>query len=285
MRKIALVTDSTSSLNDIAFDYDIRIVPLGVVFSDDESYIDGITITANEFYQKLLDNPHLIPRTSQVTYGQAHEIYTNLIEEGFTDILVCTISKELSGTYQSFLSAANELNDQVNIFLYDTKSASVGEGYIVLKAAEMIKEGKTPTEIIQALDELRDRSQIYLVVDSLKYLVKNGRLSGASGFLGSMLKVKPLLEVSQAGKVETVEKIRTKGKALARLIEKFKEDTAEKIPEVVYILHSLAEDTANMVKEEILKLFPKIKNIPFVPVSPVIGAHIGLGAVGLVFVK
>ena len=151
---------------------------------------------------------------------------------------------------------------------------------MIMEAARMAKEGAQVPEILDRLASIRDNQGLLISVDTLKFLVKNGRLSGASGLIGSMLKIKPLLHLSHDGRVEAIEKIRTRKKALNRLVEKFLEDHQEKNIEV-FLIHANALDTAKEVREKLLEKREDLKAIDIHPLTPVVGAHAGPGALGI----
>ena len=214
-----------------------------------------------------------------------------MFDKGYDELLVITISKELSGTYEGCLLAANMLPDK-KITVFDSKTVAYPEAKMILEAARLASEDKPLSNIITRLEEIRDHNHIYFSVETLRYLVKNGRLSGASGFLGSMLKIKPMLEVTKLGKVEkkkkkekreAKKKIRTINKAKDRLIEKFLEELGNKDREV-FIIEANAKERMEYVRSKVKELRPDIKEIKDYPLTPVVGAHAGPGVVGLGYI-
>jgi DegV family protein with EDD domain len=172
--------------------------------------------------------------------------------------------------------------DGLNVYVIDSRSVSYGEAFLILEAIKMIKNGKKTREIIDKLEKIRDNIYIYVLVDTLKYLVKNGRLSAASGFLGTLLKIKPLLHVQRDGTLVPFEKIRTKSKAQARLLEVIEGDIKNKNV-VMFIAYTNNEDEAKEIKEKINAIRPDV-NIELVPLTPVVGAHAGPGTLGVGYI-
>ena len=185
---------------------------------------------------------------------------------------------------QSVAEINNKMIDDVKVTVFDSKTVSYPEAKMILDAAEMLESGKTVEEVITHLEFIRDNSMIWIAVDTLKYLVKNGRLSGAAGFMGSLLKIKPLLEVTKEGKVESIEKIRTASKSTERVIEKFLEEI-EGMDVEPFLINTNNMERVEYIKEKIMSARPDIKEINVYPLTPVVGAHAGPGTVGVGFIK
>lgn len=278
MKKIGLVVCGNSGIDYIDHDYDIRVIRSTLIVGGEE-YTDFIDIKADEFYKMIQENPDLHPTTAQTATGVILETYEQLKKDGYEEIFVVTISSKLSGTYEGALMAANMIKD-IKVTVFDSKTVAYNEAHMILTAAEMVQEGKEVPEIIDRLSKIRENQGLLISVDTLKYLVKNGRLSNAQGFLGSMLKIKPMLHLSREGKVEPVEKIRTRQKALKRIAEKFAEDVYEDGMRV-YLLHANAYDAIDAVKADLAEKIPALKDIPAYPLTPVVGAHAGHGALAI----
>ena len=281
MSKIGLLVCGNSGIDYIDHPYDISVIR-SILFVGDKEYSDYVDITAGDFYQMLADDPSLTPSTAQAATGVILEQYKEMVAKGYDQLLVVTVSQKLSGTFEGCMLAAKMLDD-VEVRVFDSKSVSYPEARMILDAAKMVEEGKTMDEIWDHLEVLRDNNLILFSVETLRYLVKNGRLSGASGFLGSMLKIKPMLEVTEDGRVESIEKIRTLSKATQRLIEKFLEEVGDKDVEV-FAIEANAQERANVVIEAIKKAKPQIEDIKSYPLTPVVGAHGGPGVVGIGYI-
>ncbi|MFA5692809.1 MAG: DegV family protein [Acholeplasmataceae bacterium] len=279
MRKVAIVVTSTSGIDYLKEAKDVTVARLTVSF-DGKEYIDYSEMKAEAFYDKMLEKPDAPIHTSQVSTGMFTEIYEKIKEDGFDELLVVTISSKLSGTYQGAI-LAKDMVDGIKIEVVDSKSVSLGEGLLVLKALDMVKEGKTLDDIVPELEKFRDKIEIYVLVDTLKYLVKNGRLSSAAGLLGTLLRIKPLLKIMPDGSLQPYEKIRTTTKAQKRILELVLSETKDRDPEF-FIAYTTNKDKALEFEKELKAANPKAK-ITLIPLTPVVGAHAGPGTLGIGF--
>ena len=275
--KVGIIVCGNSGIDYVSVDYPIDAFR-SLLIVDNKEYEDYVDMKAEDFYDIIVKNPDIPLSTSQTSTGYMVEVYEKYKREGFTDIIVISVSSKLSGTYQNTI-LASEMVDGINIHAIDSKSVSEGEVYLVRNAIEMIKQGVPAKAIAEKLNELRNNVKIYVLVDTLKYLVKNGRLSSASGFLGTLLKIKPLLKVQEDGSLTPFEKIRTTSKARARLLEIVLKDVKDKDVSV-FIAHTNNKDEAFEFKKLILDVYPNIE-ISIVPLTPVVGAHAGPGTLGV----
>lgn len=279
-KKIALVVCGNSGVDYMKLDYPVKLLR-STLNLDGKEYEDYVDIQAKEFYDRVVANPDISVSTSQTSTGKIASVYEEIKEEGYTDAIVIVISSKLSGTYQGAL-LAKDMVEGLNVFVIDSRSVSYGEAFLVLEAIKMIKEGKKTREIIDKLEKIRDNIYIYVLVDTLKFLVKNGRLSATSGFLGTLLKIKPLLHVQRDGSLVPYEKIRTKTKAQARLLEIVKKDIEDKSV-VLFIAYTNNEEEAQEIKKLFLLERPDLQ-IEVVPLTPVVGAHAGPGTLGVGYI-
>lgn len=277
--KIAIVTDSSSSIDFLPHkQYDnIFLVRMPIHFGSDE-YIDGVTITVEEFYARI-DQEDIIPTTSQPSLGETLELYEKLRDEGYTDIIHLPISRGISGYYHS-LFAIKDMITGINIHIVDTKCTAVILGYIVLEAARLTKENKSVQEVLEYCDYLANNYKVYFIVDDLKYLVKNGRLSNAAGFIGKVLNIKPILTFNYEGQIIGIEKIRTRKRAIRHIIDLILEETKQ-YKRVQYLMsYAYNPPLIEELKEATKENFDL--NVFFESVMPsVIGAHVGSGICGL----
>lgn len=278
MKNIGFVVCGNSGIDYLDHPYDIRVFRSMLLFGDDE-YTDFKDISAETFYKRLKANPNAPLSTAQTATGVMMETYETLKGEGYTDVIVVTISSQLSGTYEGAQMAASMV-EGIHVHVFDSLSVGYAEAFMILEAARMAEEGSDVPEILDRLAKIRDNQGLFISVDTLKFLVKNGRLSGASGLLGSMLKIKPMLHLSHDGRVEPLEKIRTRKKAINRMIEKFLEDHAEKNLEV-FILHAHDHETAKGIRSKLKEAREDLREIPDYPLTPVVGAHAGPGAIAI----
>ena len=281
MSKLGVIVCGNSGIDYIKHDYDIRVMRSMLLF-DGEEYTDFVDITAEEFYAKLRANQKIIPSTAQTATGVILELYEKMRDDGYEEIIAITISSKLSGTYEGAQMAA-KMVEGVKVTVFDSLSVAYAEAHMALTAAKMAKEGKKMIDIVDALTKIREGQGILVSVDTLLYLVKNGRLSGASGFVGSLLKIKPMLQLSREGKIEAAEKIRTRKKAIDRIIEKFLEEYADGVEP--FLVHAHDQETIDEIRQRLLEARPEFKEIKDYPLTPVVGAHAGPGAVAIGWIK
>jgi len=281
MKKIAILTCSNAGLDYLDYPKDIRILRSVIHFGTDESYDDFVDIDAKTFYERIANDPNDIPKTSYVSPGKMIEIFEELEKEGYEEALVITISSQLSGLFEAVKRVASEVKIKVTAF--DSKTLAYGEAYMVLEAHRMVDEGMSVKDIVNHLETIRDNDTIYFAVDTLLYLVKNGRLSKLQGTLGTMLQLKPLLVLGDDGKVASLEKIRTTHKAQQRVLEKYIEETKD-LNVLTFISHAHNENAAEWFKSEIQKVYPN-RDVIVAPLTPVVGAHTGPKGIGVGFIK
>lgn len=283
MSKIALITCSTSGLDYIEGYEDVKLARTTIIM-DDREFVDGVDLSPKAFYDQL-DSLKNVPKTSQPSVGQLLGIYEELKQEGYTDAIYISISEHLSGTYQS-VCMTKDMVENFTVHPFNSKTASFLSGFMVTEAHRFIQEGKSVQEIFDYLTELQNNDRIFLMVDDLKYLVKNGRLSNASGFIASALKIKPLLELNDEGKIVATEKIRTTKKAIDRVIESFFEDTnGGKNAKFIFLFNTEAPQHVEYVKQVFEQNGIDTKTLIDAPVSPAIGCHVGKGVIGIGYIK
>ena len=279
MSQVAIVTDSTTYFpKEYIEKYNLSIAPQILIW-DNKTYRDGIDIQPEEFYQKL-KTATVMPTTSQATIPAFIEIYDDLLSKGNDKILTITLSSHLSGTMDSAIQARQNFPGAA-IEIVDSKTTAMAMGYQVLAVARLAMEGASLAECVALAEKAREYTGVIFAVDTLEFLYRGGRIGGGSRFLGSVLNIKPILEVT-GGKIEAVENSRTRKKSLQRLVEIIVERTANRQPVRLATLHANAEADA----QEILDLASKQLNVVesiFSEVSPVIGTHAGPGTVGLAY--
>jgi len=281
MSKIGLLVCGNSGIDYIEHKYDIPVIR-SILFVGEDEYTDFIDITAEEFYNKLRANPSLVASTAQAATGVMLKQYEAMRDKGYDELLVITLSEELSGTYQGCVLAASMI-ENCKVTVFDSKSVAYPQAKMALDAAKMLEEGKSLQEVLEHIEYIRDNHTFWFSVDTLKYLVKNGRLSGASGFVGSLLKIKPLLGLTKEGKLESLEKIRTTKKSTDRVIEVFLNATEGKDVEP-FLIHASAPERVKTITEAILKVRPEFKEVKVYPLTPVVGAHVGPNTVALGYI-
>lgn len=276
MSKIALLTDSTANLPvELVAKHDIHVVPLKIQWGDD-SLIDGVTISSDAFYARLETDP-LIPTTSQPSMMDFLQMYEKLAAD-YDSILVMLIASGISGTVASATAAAAEF-DTVPVEIVDTSTTSAGLAMVVLAAVRALAAGCDLAETAVRVRAVSDAMSLIFVVNTLKYLHRGGRIGGASRYLGTMLSIKPILAFK--GTVEPVTRVRGMKKAMAHLVDMVVEQSGDE-PLQVALLHSKAPDLAEQLQQMLASKL-KMDQIYTFDLSPVIGTHVGTGAVGLAF--
>jgi DegV family protein with EDD domain len=279
MAKVALVTDSTAYIpKDLLKNVDLHIVPTIVIWGGEEMR-DGVDIQPAEFYKRLAGASEM-PTTSQPTPNDFKEVYEKLVSKGQKDILSMHVSAKLSGTIASAEQAASMVPD-ANVEILDGKSASMGTGWPILEAAKAANAGKSLKEVADIARKARDNSGVLLLVDTLEFLHRGGRIGGAQRFLGTALNLKPILEVLE-GVIEPVERVRTKSKAIARLVEVMEERIAGRSPVRVATIHANALEEAKQLKVLVDELIRPAESV-ITDVSPSVGTHTGPGTLGLAY--
>lgn len=281
--KKIVATTSTGCLDYYESNTDIRVIRIRLNI-DGTEYVDGLDMTADQFFDYIRVNRHVLPKTSQPSLGDLLEFFEGLIEEGYEEVFVTTISSKLSGTYNGICQCREILKEKINIIPFDTATVCFNEGMFALKADEMYRAGHTTDEIIQELTYMRENNTIFFVVNSLEYLVKNGRLSGAAGFLGKYMKIKPVLQVKSTGQIEAIDKIRTTNRAIYGLCEHVNEyiQGREYFAYIAYTGVVEYYETFEKALEEICGM----KNLSAVKATPVVGCHVGGDIMGVgIFIK
>ncbi len=278
MTKVAIVTDSVTNLpKEIAEQYSIQSAPANIIWSGEE-FRDGIDITPGEFYSRLAKSVE-IPTTSQATPIVFKEIFDNLVKKGH-DILAATTSSKLSGMYSSAVQARDMLPD-AKIEVVDSLTGSMGLGWPLVKVAQLAKEG-APLKTCKAhLEKALENVGIILMVDTLEFLHRGGRIGGAQRFLGTALNFKPLLEIKD-GVFEGLERVRTRVKALNRLVELLMERIGERRPIHLGVLHADAQELAEDLLDKVSQKMDLAQSL-ITEIGPAVGVHLGPGAVGLTF--
>jgi len=275
---IKIVTDSTCDLpGEIIEKYGITVVPAYINFTDG-SYLDGIEISRKEFYNKL-PNYQTPPTTSAPAIGTFARAYKKLLDEGATKIISIHISSTLSGIYNVAVLAA-EAMENIVVKTFDPGNLSLGTGLIVEAAAKMAEAGKSLEEILVKLKDLAQRTYTFAALDTLKFLQRSGRISRLKAGFGSLLQIKPVLKMN-AGQV-AMEAARTSNGAIKHLL-----DTLKSLGpiESIALVHTNASDRAELLRTQAKEMCVQISDAYSMEVTPVIGSHIGPGAVGFVAIK
>ena len=277
---IRIVTDSTADLDETALvKHGIAVAPLNIHFGD-EVYQDSVTITKNEFYDRM-EVSEVLARTSQPSISVFQEIYERVIAEGgVAGIVSIHLGGKLSGTLTAAHTAAKLLADPPPIEVVDSNSATLGLGNAVLAAATAAADGSDVTAIRNAALDAAARTKIVLFVDTLEYLQKGGRIGRARAFLGTLLRSKPVLELKD-GEIEGIERPRTRQRATDRLLQTILRTPH---PKRIDVLYATTPDDAEALAARVRDALPTVE-VGLVQVSPVIGVHTGPAALGAAILR
>lgn len=280
MSKTAIVTDSTSYIpKDLLMKHNITVAPQVLIWGE-QTLNDGVDIQPNEFYARI-KTAKVMPTTSQVAIVTMQAIFSDLLEKGF-DVLGVFISSKLSGTMQSAIQGREALSKgQDKVHLVDSQSTAMAMGFQALAAARAVENGASVAEAKAVAEKARDHTGVFFAVDTLEFLHRGGRIGGAQRFIGTALNMKPVLALKD-GRVEAVERIRTKSKAVERVFELVSEQTKGKSSIRLASLHANAPEEARALLDRAAKELGAVESV-FTEVSPVVGNHAGPGTVGLAY--
>jgi DegV family protein with EDD domain len=274
LARVAIVTDSASDMDPArSASLGISVVPLLVTFGD-ETFEAGKNLSIEEFWQRMTAPDAPFPKTAACSPGSFQSTYQRLFDEGAESIVSVHVSDTLSGTIKAAQVARASMPSR-DIQIVDSMSASMGEGILAEMGVQMANAGSSATEIAEALTRRRDDLHIYLALETLEYLKRGGRISGARAAIGTLLSVKPIIEV-KAGQVDTADRVRTRGKARERLIELLTSRPIERLA----LLHTTNAGVDEFA-DEITKaagLDRSAVTIDIVGAS--VGPHVGPGCVG-----
>ena len=273
---IRIVTDSTCDLPaEVIAKYGICVVPLYINIGD-KGYLDGVEITREDFYRNLPTYP-VHPTTAASSPEKYRKVYDELAREGATQVLSIHISSALSAVIDTARVAAQETKS-VPVTVFDSRQLSLGTGFLVETAAKLAAQGKTMGEIVKALNDQIKRSHVFAALDTLEFLKRSGRMNGMIAAMGTLLQLKPILTMfdGKAG----AERVRTRERATQRLLEMLHDvGNVERIA----IVHTHSPERVAELRKQAAHLLPD-GEILSMDITPVIGAHIGPGAVGFAIV-
>ncbi len=270
---IRIVTDSTCDLpEEIVNQQAITVIPLYINVGND-SYLDGVNLTRTEFYTQL-PGYSPAPKTATPSTEAFIQVYNRLADEGAQAILSIHISETLSATVNSARIAAEQFT-RIPVTVLDSSQLSLGTGFLVEKAAQMAGLGKTMDEILSALQEFMKRTYVFASLKTLEYLRRSGRMNFAIAKFGEILQIKPLLHMNMSK--ATAYRTRTQKRATEKMLGWL----AEYAPyEKLAVLHAGVQEEAEALREQIRSFFPQDDAVSIVQITPVLGAHLGIGALG-----
>jgi len=273
---IKVLVDSASSITpEMARAMGLYLIPLKVTFGE-ETFLDGVDLDTQGFYRRLAASPAL-PVTSQPSAGEFLNCFRELTADG-SQVLCIVISHQLSGTLAS-AEAARDMIPERPVHIFNSLSVSIGEALMAMVAAQMAQAGQPLEAILAQLERMRAQMRIYFVVDTLEYLQRGGRIGGAAALVGTLLKLKPLLTIRN-GRVEPSEKVRTKGRALERMLELLEQEVGTRAPVYVGLAHGNCADECTELAGAVRARF-NCQQVIQVDTGPIIGTHAGPGVLGV----
>lgn len=280
MSKVYIVTDSTADLTEEEVkQFEISIVPMNISI-DDENYIDGVTITKEEFKEKMIASAEL-PKTAQPSIGRFVEVYDELGKNG-DSVISIQMMRSISGTVDAARQAADIT--ETNVTVVDSDFTSRSMGMIVKEAAKAAQDGKTVEEILEIIEDAKKRTTLYLTVVNLDNLIKGGRVSQLMGMFSNLLNIKLFLQVIN-GKIEIIQK----GRGLKSLQKKYDEifeqmKSAPKGIQEIGIMHAGLSDFNEGNIARVRELFPDVP-LTIVTTSPIIMSHTGVDAMAITYLE
>lgn len=273
---IRVVTDSASDLSlEMAAGEGVDVVPLTVRFGNDE-FVDRRDLSPAQFWDRL-STSSLLPETAAPSPGAFEEVFRAAAEAGAAGVVCITISSALSATFQAAQLAAQNVSEAIPVEVVDSRAVTMAQGNVALRAARSATSGGTLEEVAAAARDLVPRTRTFAALDTLENLKKGGRIGGAQALLGSMLSIKPIIEVAD-GKVEQESKQRTRARSLRYLADKVRD--ASPVADVA-VMHGAAPDVGILI--DLLAEFHPRDQILVGDIGAVIGSHAGPGVVGVTF--
>lgn len=275
MQKIKLLSDSSCDLSlETANRYNIGLLPIKLIYNNGE-YLDKITISSEEMYARLKEE---IPTTSLPDMDYCRKVLNQVKEEGYTDVIVITVSSKLSGTLNGIRILSHDFED-LNFHFFDTRTLGYPQGTIAIEGAKMLDKGMMVEELLENLEDVRKRVTGYVVVNTLEYMVKGGRISKVKGTLGEMIHLKPIISSNDEGLLYKYNQSRGRVQSISKL-KKALEEHLNKAKCNVWVLSGDAKEEAENFYNE-FKDDPRVNEISIEVIGAAMGVHTGPGALGV----
>ena len=275
--KLAVITDSSAFLQAETLrkeDLFVLDIPVNI---DGQEYVEGVNLTAQEFYEKMARSSEL-PKTSQPSIAKLDEILSSLKEKGYTHVLGLFLSSGISGFHQNIQYMTDEF-EGLTIAFPDSRITSAPLGFMVESVFQWVKQGDDFESILNKVTEQIENTSAFIMVDDLNHLVKGGRLSNGAAILGNLLSIKPILYFNDQGVIEVYEKVRTEKKATKRLVEIVKEATANENYQITVIHGNAPQKAADL--RQLLIDGGVATDVSIATFGSVIGTHLGEGSIAL----
>lgn len=278
MQKIGILTDTTSDLDlKVQENKNIKIIPLQVIFNDGRTFRDKYDISYNDCMESL---DEFDTKTSLPVAAEAMKALDYFVENGYTHIIAMTISKNLSGTYNMVKTVSEDYKDKLTIANIDTKSVAYGIGYVALEVLDKIEKNETFDKIVEFAETSFLNQEINFAVETLKYLIKGGRVNKISGAIGEALDIKPIINMNEDGRLIPVDKVRGRKKSILK-IEEITRNIADKHKvKRIYIAHGNKIEDAENLKERISDITEH--EVGIVDLGTLVSVHAGPGVLGTI---
>lgn len=277
---IAIISDTDTSLPQKSLDeFGIRQASITIHFGE-EVLKDCIEIDAEQLIDRV-SRDGVLPTTAAPSPGDFSIAYQEAFDNGADEIICITVSAGVSATYQAAVTA-KELFPDKKITVVDSETISMGQGFMVLKAAELARTGKNTDEILEAVKAVRERTHLFAALDTLKFMAMSGRVGSLSAEMAALMSIKPILTIKD-GKLDLLEKVRTRKKAWKRILELTAESLGDKEFESVFILHVAANQAADDFEKLLRAEVPCPDYITRTELNPGLSVHTGGGLVGIAF--
>ncbi len=272
-----IVTDGTADFPPGWVEtYQVHIVPFRIHFGE-KTYLQGVDLSEDEFYRRIAEE-QVIPKTSQASPQQLEDTYTRIAQPGDT-VLSIHVSSKLSGTFESAVIAARKLRGKIRVLPFDSKAGAAALAFMCKEAREMDRQGRTPEEILQRLETMRERLRIILSMDTLEYARLSGRVKATQALLASALRLKPIIELED-GALIAKGKVRTRARALAHVVQRMKEEMGQRLTDVA-VVHARAPQAAQQLAASAQEAL-NVRTLITTTLSTAVTVHLGPGTVGLV---
>jgi len=277
---IAIISDTDTSLPASSLnEYGIRQVSITIHFG--EEILKACSDITDEQLVERVKQEGKLPTTAAPSPGDFSEAYQEAFENGADEIICLTVSGDVSATYAAAVTA-KELHPGKEITIFDTKSISMGQGFMVLKAAELARKGKNREEILAAVAQVQERTHLFAALDTLKFMAMSGRVGNLTAEMAGVLNIKPILTIKD-GKLDLLEKVRTRKKAWNRVLELTATALGDGEIENIFILHVAAKQDADEFGKMLRETIPCPDDIPLTELTPGLSVHTGAGLVGVAF--
>ena len=278
MQKIGILTDTTCDLDlEYLEQKNIRVIPLQIIFNDGRTFKDKFEIS----YQEVIDSLEKYEtKTSLPAMQEAIDAMDSFVEEGYTHVLTFMLASTLSGTFNMVQTVSKQYEDKLVINNIDSKSVTMGNGHFIKKAQTMIESGKRFEEISQYVDENIKKQEIFLSAESLKHLIRGGRVGKVAGLVGEALDIKPILQIDRDASILPKDKARGRKKSIIKIVDMHEESAKGKEMEKLYVLHGDRMSEAEILKDKLKDIFDC--PIEIFQIGSLVSVHVGPGLIGAV---